>query len=286
MTRNKKQPHVYEVDVPMQFRPTQIAMAKVLGRFGGGGRDSREGDIEGFMLNRANQCFSELRDRLRDPDGNVFRLRIAPKALDPKTAPRVVAVTDIRRANSLDWNSGLSCETIVHETLHHLGLVDQYQETDTAAIPGRWFQKAARLYDCRLVSARPTVMGQPLLEGRSRIAFCNCNWPRCTSQAPIVIESKTPTLNCPDGYWLSPPIKDMTDADWSAHFKAVKSPTAYVRYRIALPEVTLLRAEAQFIIKPHCTRDNNYLACVQNAYRTSLADKCLPLPESCAGGLE
>jgi hypothetical protein len=79
------------------------------------------------------QCFQYLNPYLKGPNGEQMNLRL-PLPTDPML-PKVhqVEVSDEcgYRGEALCWRPVYTCETALHETMHHLGLVDEYRETES-----------------------------------------------------------------------------------------------------------------------------------------------------------
>ncbi len=124
------------------------------------------------MQTRANNCFNMLAPALRTPSGEQLRVRYynpteADSQLRPFERPTNINVTlnkgDIGpsaevRGNTATFTDNFACETIMHETLHYLGLCDEYPETDHT--PGADGRNLADNYACRVVPKTNTIMGQ------------------------------------------------------------------------------------------------------------------------------
>ena len=100
-------------------------------------------------------CYDRAESKLRGPDGEF--LSIALSTLHPEIdAPRASDIKITRkwffRSNSGNWKYRPNCPLILHETLHLLGLVDEYQETDR--VHGKLE------YDCRALGPRRSVMNE------------------------------------------------------------------------------------------------------------------------------
>ncbi|HAR42748.1 MAG TPA: hypothetical protein DCS07_09000 [Bdellovibrionales bacterium] len=137
---------------------------------------------------RTQECFERVADKVRGPDGEKLELKINDEF--PSRNPIQVNVSaKIGRSNTLNWNSAEDCPTILHETLHHLGLVDEYREMSMGfrlkADGGTEFvnDKATHLYaDCRVPGPPDSIMETPILalgKTQQKIIYsvCACFFP-------------------------------------------------------------------------------------------------------------
>lgn len=124
------------------------------------------------MQTRANNCFNMLAPALRTPSGEQLRVRYyspaeADAELRPYERPTNINVTlnqgstgpsSELRGNTATFTDNFGCETIMHETLHYLGLCDEYEERDHT--PGSDGKNLADNYACRVIPRTNTIMGQ------------------------------------------------------------------------------------------------------------------------------
>ncbi len=122
------------------------------------------------MMARANNCFNMLAPALKTPNGEQLRVRyLSPSQADsqlrPFERPRNINVTlnqgslganSELRGNTATFTDTFGCETIMHETLHYLGLCDEYEEHDKT--PGTDGRNLADNYACRVVPRTNTIM--------------------------------------------------------------------------------------------------------------------------------
>jgi hypothetical protein len=83
-------------------------------------------------------CFQKMSQYLQGPNGEQITLRL-PKDSDPQY-PQIHAVEVAEacgyRGEALCWRPEYTCPTILHETMHHLGLVDEYADAGGAGGSG------------------------------------------------------------------------------------------------------------------------------------------------------
>lgn len=87
------------------------------------------------MRTRVDNCFKENTSLLKGPDGKFLNLTLMnddlkmsiPKEMQPLTYNISIADEGFR-SNMRKYESDINCEEIVHETLHLLGLCDEYEE--------------------------------------------------------------------------------------------------------------------------------------------------------------
>lgn len=95
------------------------------------------------MLARVQSCLARAAPALRGPGGAMMEiipltanlLRDIPAALRPRPAPAISIAEDGPQAFSTQYPSNVSCSTIIHETLHVLGLADEYDPRNRPEYP-------------------------------------------------------------------------------------------------------------------------------------------------------
>lgn len=123
-----------------------------------GGKDF-ESEFSDFMVGaharairaRAVECLRQASPYLRSPEGDQLTLRLADpeekRRLGPfpirvkirkkRFEPAQIKVRDAEKQEYHPWAyeyaSDMSCQDIVHETMHLLGLIDEYRDTQDAA---------------------------------------------------------------------------------------------------------------------------------------------------------
>lgn len=126
-------------------------------------------------VSRTRRCLAQANRYLRSPDGQRLDIVISTEADVPvHTIDLTPAGT---RSHSHGWASDVGCPTIVHETLHLLGLADEYQETVsgyTMTEDGTFmFHRAGGTidaYSCRLIGPRDSMMNDPTRAWQQAVA--------------------------------------------------------------------------------------------------------------------
>ena len=116
----------------------------------------REFNSKEKVRQRVTSCFNKYQNALKDEYGREIKLTLWDKSMKGIKKPKsnkVKLVSKGLRSTSSDWSLDLKCFTIVHETLHLLGLADEYSE----AISGD--AKSSDLYECRAIGRSDSLMG-------------------------------------------------------------------------------------------------------------------------------
>jgi hypothetical protein len=88
-------------------------------------------DRDAEFRERATFCLDGFQDNLLGPNGQRLRIELPQDASSLPAALASTLITiqpDDYRANSSNWDADINCSTILHELLHLLGLVDEYEE--------------------------------------------------------------------------------------------------------------------------------------------------------------
>jgi hypothetical protein len=190
---------------------------------------------------KVDGCFDELAKQLTDEMGINIRLkRYKPEsdAAIPKPPEVVIDLNnEVKRAHSRGYGINESCATIVHESFHLMGLVDEYHEKSILALipnPNSFLRilkpyiegpKENIAYDCRATGVLNSAMSSQnlaflvddkvLYSGQTRaIINPNCeqknkNYYACGRLAYLTSKKngsptgcgETPTV-CHSPYWL------------------------------------------------------------------------------------
>ncbi|HAZ11960.1 MAG: hypothetical protein A2X86_07085 [Bdellovibrionales bacterium GWA2_49_15] len=78
---------------------------------------------------KVTQCLNRVNGQLKGPDGQSLKIELGPQtgaAAAPPVSIRIQSADS--RSNSGNWESDIRCDTVLHELLHLLGLVDEYEE--------------------------------------------------------------------------------------------------------------------------------------------------------------
>ena len=133
------------------------------------------------MKTRINNCLVGFTPHLRSPTGETLNIRVMTPAEIETTYPishrPPAAVVKLHqgivtnpdgstgqfRADAANYPDNIACDVILHETLHHLGLCDEYAESSSAILPSQppgSTKTFADAFSCRTVPTQNTVMGE------------------------------------------------------------------------------------------------------------------------------
>lgn len=145
-------------------------------------RAEKKADAE-LVREKVKKCFARAKDWMKSTEGDHISLRLsnedenADNLFDALIHPSKLSAETIRvdnrceiRENSRCYSTETSCQTILHETFHLLGLVDEYEEswkgyyTDdkgeiryAAHMPAQSKNKFSE-YDCRALGPKDSIM--------------------------------------------------------------------------------------------------------------------------------
>lgn len=126
------------------------------------------------MMERTRACFAEASPFLRGPGGETLTFQ-ALTPTEVTALPRdqrpplwsINLVNNAQRGHSAAFNDSFDCATIIHETLHVLGLCDEYEERDLSLL-GR----------CRVTTLPNTIMNLNIpayRAGTNQMLQCTCD---------------------------------------------------------------------------------------------------------------
>ncbi|MBI3542941.1 MAG: hypothetical protein HY075_06690, partial [Deltaproteobacteria bacterium] len=305
----------FEASVKFRFTPENADDSKI-----------SAADLQEKYARRARDCYGAepAASRLRGPDGELLKIILIdpesdPHKADPSGPPtREISIPSGNvRSNSGLWTPNIGCDVIVHETLHVLGLVDEYAETSDGALvapdgkvsfvdgiesmgesKGKTFTK----YDCRVIGPANSIMSSEasaygIFSPSWTIKMCNCDSyggkdkPKPAKDCKKRLKAAKPGITeCPAGT-----VRFSPDPDWGEDVtKSRLGPDATKRFwndELILgaapkkPARSSLLYPAQFraITQPGCVDANKaYFVCAREAYKTSRASYG---GETCAAGL-
>jgi hypothetical protein len=190
-----------------------------------------------------------------------------------------------------------SCGTVVHESLHLMGLWDEYTETDTA-----WYQPGAakdkKRWDCRAKS--DSIMSRAfgfdsLPWHRTQNLLCGCTEAQGSCTEKLEKDWQESVTSCPEGTTelarasaLGDPFFDRVDGI-ASQVNVDKRPVNGVLYKMAkilsdrVLDLPLRPAHLRQLIHPGCEAGNGvYRQCIRYAYKTSnLKLQCPDVPPEC-----
>ncbi|MDD0852778.1 hypothetical protein HBN50_06710 [Halobacteriovorax sp. GB3] len=136
--------------------------------FNKGSQNSSAYNSYSKVRERINFCYKKYKKALRDEQGREIKLSLWHKGLDGIKKPKAEKVKLIDpniRSSSDKWSLDLNCFTVVHETLHQLGLVDEYEEIIMEN------SKGEKIYDCRAIGRTDSLMGGIIKDTSSPALF-------------------------------------------------------------------------------------------------------------------
>jgi hypothetical protein len=156
------------------------------------------------MVSRTKKCFKKLDKQLVGP----FQERIQLALSSDRSAPQVdINIIDGEfRSNSANWKRTASCATIIHETLHLLGLVDEYSE-----------KNIGHSLNMKTKVVRKVNNLSEVLSGETFISQYDC---RVSGPTGSIMNNSHSALKSKDNFLLS------------AHFKAITQPGCFENNKI------------------------------------------------------
>lgn len=106
------------------------------------------------MMNRLRQCLKDIGPHLGPEDNQMEIVAITPEEAQSKPSLRKLNPAKISvegpnfRSHSASYSDAAECTTLVHETLHLLGLCDEYPERDASLMNAT----------CRIITTQDSIM--------------------------------------------------------------------------------------------------------------------------------
>ncbi len=125
------------------------------------------------MQSRVRNCYQQAKKYLLGPNSERIHLYLNEK---PSLTPYVIAVVPMgHRSSTGSLVENAECSTIIHETLHFLGLMDEYHESLLKYVYDRHYKRYVRsdsaldpdmttakpMYDCRSIAPKGSIMSHP-----------------------------------------------------------------------------------------------------------------------------
>jgi hypothetical protein len=247
------------------------------------------------MLDYTNTCYANL-PPIESQNGESLKIRMA---LPGEAAPaRAINLTGVKlpREDMVNWSTQSNCRTLVHETLHLLGLVDLYHEPEMKTATG------SLMYDCRKTGPVDSVMDDLGKAHFSKEQYmhnsCTCETTSCANELAQL--TSTPDA-CPSLASQGQPFPiniseydistdkataQFFDINYRPYLQAGELVDRWSYYYYSLTPDNhpfLYPAEFRVIISPACHEKNSlYYACAANAYRTSTDPSTTTRPEGCS----
>ena len=254
----------------------------------------------------ANYCYQRADQALLGPNGEHLHIKMIQDG-DPGPLPpahNIKQAPDDSRGDEENFNlRTFSCPIFLHESLHMLGLVDEYHEGAIGIVPDKTgvqpflYTKSSpdkdhTAFDCRSIGDPDSVMvDQAKAWGKSFginsettvQVTCECRSPTCHFTKIIPgIES------CPNGSegvsanqflagYSAGMVIGLKPID-DKHALFTSNPTHFSGESLLKP------AHFNSIVHPGCTVNIPYYSCARNAYRSSTAHGgtgCVETPSYC-----
>jgi hypothetical protein len=118
------------------------------------------------MADRVRQCYQLVSPKLKGPNGEQLTLNLLNNPTDTQSVRRITLIDNSIRADAGTWSAQSNCETMIHETMHILGLCDEYRERSTQwvyydqkrFVRGPGFNPDEALSDCRVAGPNDSIM--------------------------------------------------------------------------------------------------------------------------------
>lgn len=137
-----------------------------------------------------NACLKKYERFLKGPEGETLSIKAVSKNEIRPTFIEIIP--EGARSHSLGYSGDIDCPTILHETLHLLGLQDEYPEKvsgyimDRESGEHRFVTDSAEVvgYDCRATTVPESIMYDPMTAvlsvlppNRLKVVTCVCEGP-------------------------------------------------------------------------------------------------------------
>lgn len=268
-------------------------------------------ELTARILGRVNTCFRENQSRLSDSNGYSLEL-VALSSPSESRAPinQVEIAPSSTRSSSKAWERDIDCPTIIHESLHLMGLCDGYQEKVNTR-QSRVFSVFRHglidyAYNCRAEEPVNSIMHNQNIALTPQINTRVCVFSSSQSSTDSITIDFTATQRafdsnrqngrglhftrvtqlqlCPQG--TSAIDETLSQSDLQRLREKYRFSGQSGTYVTIQPrQNALYPAQTRFIVNPGCDDLNNrYLTCLGNAYRTKNREGCLSVPDYCQNG--
>lgn len=236
-------------------------------------------------LNKIKSCMALTNPYLKGPNGKTLEIKVygphevgaLPKFYRPEQLEIKVAPESEGRGHAFLYRNSWECDTILHEVLHLVGLVDEYQEN------GDFVSEST----CRVVPTNNTIMGTistffPRVV-KSTVK-CECKTEACKQLAGPMLQSDIDRLRrhaAPCGAIGAKPVGNRY-TNVSPNGKSGLHGDYY--YFVPDTDLTSLLTDVQFerIISGYCpTTVPNYAKCSIYSQLGANDARCLGRPAEC-----
>ncbi len=265
-----------------------------------GGKVARSADIRktsDSFRPKIQKCLDEYNPYFKGPNGETLTIK-QTYAVD---VVQRINIADIgARANSRVYPEDITCTTAIHEILHLLGLVDEYEEKQRGYITDKTTGQAVLVaegaeiprYDCRALGPKDSIMSyhnNAVAAVRPTYEFdtCACNTRNKAHSEILDCQNRNKELNERGQRYTSCP-HDMLRQTFKTQGTAREDTILYLGEPRVIPpkrESLLQPAHFRLITNPNCVKLNQgYRECANFSYQTSIelpTKSCGPTSENC-----
>lgn len=274
-----------------------------------------------MMQERTARCYEQSNDYLRDGLGRNIRFKILSaselSSLEPSNRPQELVITSNNNTeeNAGNFHTNFSCATILHETLHWVGLHDEYHNNRRANYIKRdnrgeieqtitWqevsqmtaqevrelnqntdFERQLQYNDCRPNPDSPSIMNSVnafLADKLPRYVVCPCTGASCETLrqrgSATPFGGRSAICNAPGAITTSSAQIYSTREEIPS---LDPNTTAVVAMEPTSDEPVLRNAYVEKILYPACaSKACRYITCTQFSY-TEAGNACQGRPSYC-----
>jgi hypothetical protein len=165
--------------------------------------------------NGISACLKNAAKYMIGPNGEKLEIKISEDSEIPKS--EILISNEITRSHSEGYSSDINCATTVHETLHLLGLIDEYKEQSIGFIVDWDTGKAKKVennaevpgYGCRNLGPENSIMSNQYMAFQGVVPTKVTNYPVCECDSAEILCKKfisentvklTTMKDCPSGF--------------------------------------------------------------------------------------
>ncbi len=251
---NRVSPTEYRVDIPIDFDASDILK-------------KHQDEVDVKMKNRIKKCFSLMKPGFRGPDGKVLHINIVDKVENLEPSKVKISYNDqIIRANDENWKLIQRCSVTIHETLHLLGLSDEYEEHDS-----RFGYKYVKIDGDRVRLTESDYERNKLLKNVKSYESASMGDCRLSRDSSIMTDQAEKIKTSIFG----------TEKEDKTLFETTGEPKKEIKVKSSF----LNKDHWNSLIYRGCNKKNKtYNLCTSFAYKTSILqtnNKCPEIPKEC-----
>ncbi|MCK6598219.1 MAG: hypothetical protein L6Q37_07625 [Bdellovibrionaceae bacterium] len=265
--------------------------------------DVSDDDVSQLKKN-VDLCLQTINQKLTGPNGEHLEIQVNNPNASKNLIPNSISLyRNVVRKDSFKWTPFIDCQTMTHEMMHLVGLVDEYQEKSCGFIIHPLTGKRSELqddkpaqlngnkyitaFDCRSEGPKNSIMSnhyeamRDTFGGTKEYDRCTCSDSKCDFLKTINAKNIFDVCQGSGRHYehftqlgaSTPPPPD------SAKSKSVvtnRYPEKILKKSILLP------AQFRQIIQPNCRQTNNaFMECSKGSQESSIVGPCPQKPEYC-----